>query len=114
MPTISECLHGCLAGQAELHPQKTVLYWGDDEINYQTLYDRVRTVAAGLRDRGIRPGAHVGLWMKNCPEFVVAYFAILACGGVVVPINNFLKPAEVGFIAENAELKAILSEASLI
>ena len=42
----------------------------------------------------LQPGDRVGLWLKNCPEFIFQLlFGILAAGGVVVPINNFLKPA---------------------
>lgn len=114
MAAMKKCLHGRLAEQSELHPEKTVIYWGDQELSYRSVWSDIQVVGEDLTRFGIEPGDHVGLWMKNCPEFVIAYFAILSCGGVVVPINNFLKPAEIDYIAENAELKAIVSERSLI
>jgi long-chain acyl-CoA synthetase len=51
--------------------------------------------------------------MKNRPEFIAALFGILAAGGVVVPINNFLKPAEVAYQVEDGGIRTMISEASM-
>src|SRR5579872_767385 len=88
------------AGQ---NPQKTALYWGEREYSYHDLLTETGRVAGYLQNElGVQPGDRVGLWLKNCPEFVPALFGILQAGGVVVPINNFLKPAEVSFILADA------------
>ncbi len=48
---------------------------------------RVDAVAAGLIARGVAPGEHVGLWSMNCPEWVVAQFAVGRIGAVLVNVN---------------------------
>jgi long-chain acyl-CoA synthetase len=48
--------------------------------------------------------------LKNCPEFVPALFAVLACGAVVVPINNFLKPEEILHILDDSGIDLMLTE----
>src|SRR5262245_38548304 len=84
------------AGSARKHPDKIALCWGDREIPYREMLSLAQGVAARLRSEfGVQPGDRVAVWMKNCPEFVPAVFGILTAGGVVVPVNNFLKPAEV-------------------
>ncbi len=94
--------------------QKTALYWGDEEYSYDKLFNETQRVAGYLQNMlGVQAGDRVGLWLKNCPEFVPALFGILLAGGVVVPINNFLKPPEVAFILADAGADVLVTDAAL-
>ncbi len=62
---------------------------------------------------GIKSGENVGLYCKNSPEFVYAYFAIVSLGAVVVPFNRTLTPHEVEFIAMDAEMTHIVTMQSM-
>jgi long-chain acyl-CoA synthetase len=102
------------ANCAQTHLQTTAIFWGDLEISYAGLLAQSQNVAAHLqRELGVKPGDRVALWLKNCPEFVSSVFGVLQAGGVVVPINNFLKPAEVAFILTDSGAKGVISDASL-
>jgi long-chain acyl-CoA synthetase len=102
------------AKSVEAHSAKTAIFWGDAEINYAELWARSRWMAEQLRDKfGVRPGDRVGLWLKNCPEFVPAVYGILLAGAVVVPINNFLKADEVSHILNDAGINALITEQAL-
>jgi long-chain acyl-CoA synthetase len=104
-------LAAAFGASAHREPGKTALFWGGTEIAYQTLFDQAKAVAAHLRDElGVRPGDRVGLWLKNCPEFIPALFGALQTGAVVVPINNFLKPDEVKFILRDAEIDVLITD----
>ncbi len=99
---------------AQRHLSKTAVFWGADEINYENLLMRSQLVSSCLRkEAGFREGDRVALWMKNCPEFIPALFGILFAGGVVVPVNNFLKPDEVAFILRDAEITTVIIDESL-
>jgi long-chain acyl-CoA synthetase len=99
---------------ARAHSGKTAVFWGDEEICYDKLLGATFHVAQRLsHDFGVRPGDRVALWMKNCPEFIPAYFGVLCAGGVVVSVNNFLKPDEVKFILDDAGVKIVIRDASL-
>ncbi|MFM8359037.1 MAG: AMP-binding protein, partial [Verrucomicrobiota bacterium] len=90
---------------------KTAVYWGETEWTYRDLLAQSEWVTARLQEQfGIRPGDRVGLWVRNCPEFITALFGILGAGAVAVPINNFLKAAEVSHIAQDAGLRAMVTE----
>jgi long-chain acyl-CoA synthetase len=96
------------------HSDKTAVFWGNDEITYATLLQRVAGVAARLTsEEKAQPGDRVALWMKNCPEFIPSYFGVLMAGGVVVPMNNFLKPDEVAFILRDAGVRILIADESL-
>ena len=100
-----------IAARNEARP---ALFWGEDEIPYGRLLAQTRAIAHHLRrDYGIQPGQRVGLWLRNCPEFVPALFGALAVGAAVVPINNFLKPDEVNYILADAGIDVLLTEESM-
>lgn len=96
------------------HSRKTALFWGEREYSYAEFSHQSTFIAADLRTRfGVEPGDRVGLWLKNCPEFVPALFGILNAGAVAVPINNFLKPDEVSFILSDAGINVLITDAEL-
>ncbi len=102
------------SNSAQQHSNKIAIYFGDKEISYTELLAQSLAVAAHLQNQlGVKPGDRVGLWLKNCPEFVYAVYGILHAGGVVVPINNFLKPAEAGYILNDGEIDVIITDAEL-
>jgi long-chain acyl-CoA synthetase len=107
-------LASAFADAAQRQSDKTAIFWGDDEHSYESLFTQSQHLAAHLQLRmGVKPGDRVGLWLKNCPEFVPALFAVLACGGVVVPINNFLKPDEVNHVLTDAAIDVIITDATM-
>jgi long-chain acyl-CoA synthetase len=107
-------LAGAFAASVERRPGKTAIFWGETEISHAALLAQSQKVAARLQTGfGVKPGDRVALWVKNCPEFVPAVFGILSAGGVVVPINNFLKPAEVAYIVNDSGADVLITGAEL-
>jgi long-chain acyl-CoA synthetase len=102
------------ANCAQKHAQKTAIFWGEREISYAGIHAQSQRAAAHLQNKfGVKPGDRVALWLKNCPEFVVSVFGILQAGAVVVPINNFLKPAEVVYILNDGGIDVVITDAEL-
>jgi long-chain acyl-CoA synthetase len=102
------------ANCAENHARKIAVFYGERETSYAELHAQSLKVAGHLcRKLHVKPGDRVGLWLKNCPEFAACVFGILQTGAVVVPINNFFKPAEVGYILNDAGIDVLISDAEL-
>ena len=107
-------LAGAFTDCARQHAQKIAIYYGEQEVSFAELEAQSLKFAAHLQNHfAVKPGDRVGVWLKNCPEFVVAVFGILQAGAVVVPINNFLKPAEVGYMLNDAGIDILISDAEL-
>src|SRR5947209_8349970 len=107
-------LASAFAESAKKHADKIALYWGEREYSYSELWAQSEFVSNELREKfQIKPGDRIGLWLKNCPEFVPALFGTLHAGAVVVPINNFLKPDEVKFILADAGIQVLITDAEL-
>ncbi|WP_404436464.1 AMP-binding protein [Microbacterium aerolatum] len=79
-----------------------VAQWGDRDaiaffdrtITYRELGDRVSRVANGLRELGVNAGDRVALIMPNAPQHVIAFYAVLRLGAVVVEHNPLYTPGE--------------------
>ena len=98
----------------EKQPEKIALYWGDRSYSYRQLWGETLLVHSQLHNRfKLKRGDRVGLWLKNCPEFIPALFGILHAGAVAVPINNFLKPDEVSYILNDAGIDVLLTDVDL-
>lgn len=102
------------AKASDRRPEKTAICWGDEELSYGWLRDRAARLSARLTDEyGVQPGDRVAIWLKNCPEFPAAVFGVWQAGGVVVMINNFLKPDEVDFILSDSGARVVVTDRDL-
>jgi long-chain acyl-CoA synthetase len=107
-------LASAFAASVKKRPDKTALFWGDREYSYAELWQQSDWISHQLRQElNVKPGDRVGLWLKNCPEFVGSLFGILHSGAVAVPINNFLKPDEVNYILNDAGIDVLITDADL-
>ena len=101
-----------LDNTARLTPEREALAIqssrGMIRMSYGLLSGLVSQTANGLRASGIRPGDHVALSCPNTPHFVVAYYAILRIGAVVVPLNVLLKPREIAFHLQDSDAVAMI------
>jgi long-chain acyl-CoA synthetase len=106
-------LAAAFVDSAERHSAKPAIFWGADQFTYNDILRQARALASHLqRELHVKAGDRVGIWLKNCPEFVPVLFGILQAGGVVVPINNFLKPDEVNFIINDAGVDVLITDKS--
>lgn len=93
-------------------PNQPVIHFKQQQITYQQLQDKVFKIAAGLKNLGVQKGTHVALMMTNRPEYIITYFAILANGGTVVPINPAFKGQEVAYILNDSDAAFLITEES--
>jgi amino acid adenylation domain-containing protein len=99
--------------QAAAHPAAVALYWGEQAITYAELNRRANGLAQMLRRQGIETGAVVGLCLRRSPEMIVALLAILKAGAAYAPLDPAFPPARLAFMAADAAVALILTEATL-
>lgn len=74
--------------------------------------ERCCRFANELRKLGVQRGDRVGIYARNCHQWVEANFALAKLGAVLVTINNRLAPPEVRYILNDAGVKALIVSAA--
>ncbi|KAB1504435.1 long-chain fatty acid--CoA ligase [Corynebacterium sp. 320] len=67
--------------------QNTALEFFGASTSYAELQEQVNAFAAGLRHLGVKKGDRVAVILPNCPQHIIAYFAILTLGATVAEHN---------------------------
>jgi long-chain acyl-CoA synthetase len=76
-----------LQENAKKYPDKACTIFKGAIITYQEMNRITDELAAALVDLGVKKGDRVGVLIPNTPQFVIAFFAIVKAGGVVVATN---------------------------
>ncbi|MDE0408104.1 MAG: AMP-binding protein, partial [Alphaproteobacteria bacterium] len=71
--------------------------------SYAELGALVDRAAAGFRALGVEKGVKVGLFLPNCPQFVVSFFGVLKAGGTVVNYSPLYSEEELAYQIEDSE-----------
>ena len=95
-------LASVLAEPAWRRPDHPALIEGDLRLTYSELWQQVLRQAGALTELGVRPGDRIALMCPNTAEFPRAYYAILAAGGVVVPVHLLLTAGEVAAVLKDS------------
>lgn len=102
-----------LRRSAQQVPEVTAIHFQGHEMTYAELDTAVDAFAAGLAKLGLHQGSKVGILLGNCPQFVIAYYAIARIGAVSVPVNPLYTPGELQFILSDAGVEAVVAVAPM-
>src|SRR6476469_11135116 len=83
-----------LTGSVTTDGDRPALEFFGAELSYSELGRQVDVAAEGLRRLCVRPGDRVALVLPNCPEHIVAFYAVLRLGAVVVEHNPLYTATE--------------------
>ena len=103
-------LYEHLQSSALQHPLKTALDFYGKTLSYTGLHQAVLSLAGYLQHQlNVKAGDRVVLQMQNCPQFVMAYFAILRANAVVVAINPMCTPEELKYYIEDCGANVLIT-----
>lgn len=86
-PAASDLLHAAFFARARSEPQRTAVICGDRELSYGELADQALRIGAALGSRGVQPGDTVAITMPRGAARIAAVLAVMAVGGVYVPVG---------------------------
>ena len=108
-------LYSCLAKTAGRYPEETSFVTDDSRLSWAELLAAVDGAADLFWQLGLRKGDRAAIVLRNSPEFVIAYFALVKIGAVAVPINFMVSKAEeLSYILENSDCKGVVTEKEFI
>jgi len=87
-------LYDLLATSIAEHPSSVALEFFGRETTYAELGEQVDRAAEGLRLLGVQKGDTVAIVLPNCPQHIVAFYAVLRLGAIVIEHNPLYTPRE--------------------
>jgi acyl-CoA synthetase (AMP-forming)/AMP-acid ligase II len=96
---------------ADSIPDRTALVAGDRRLTYAQLDERATRVANYLRDVGVRPGQHVGIYAYNRAEWAETMLGCYKARAVPINVNYRYVVDELRYLFDNADLVALVYEA---
>ena len=98
-----------LRRSAEKHPKAIAIIFEGLKMTYKELDEAVSRLATALQDLGVQKDDKVAIYLPNCPQFVISYYAILRAGGVVTAVNPLYTERELEYQLNNAEAVGIVT-----
>jgi long-chain acyl-CoA synthetase len=92
------------------HGKKTAVIFYGKKISYRELKELIDRFATALADLGVKRGDTVALFLLNCPQYIIAYFASLKLGAKVTPISPVYTSLEVKHQLEDSEAETIVCQ----
>jgi long-chain acyl-CoA synthetase len=103
-----------LALTAVHRPDRTATHFLGAELTFLDLKRRSDALAASLAGLGIVKGDRVGIMLPNCPQYIIAAFAILRLGAVVVNINPSYTAREVLTVVADSTPRLLITLDALV
>ncbi|KAA6459462.1 amino acid adenylation domain-containing protein [Bacillus cereus] len=93
-----------------LHRQEAIaIYDKGTSITYGELLSKIEDLAEMLKAKGITAGSRVAVLMKNSPETIISFLALLKLGAIFIPIDHRFPESRIKYILKDSRTKLILS-----
>jgi crotonobetaine/carnitine-CoA ligase len=106
-----DCIPALLEQCAAERPAHVYCTVDGQAITHATLHERVARAAAALYARGVRPGDRVAVMLGHHFDHVIAFFALMRVGAVLVPVNIHLRGAGLAHVLSHSEPSLLLADA---
>jgi benzoate-CoA ligase family protein len=93
---------------------KIAIYYEDQKITYQEVFERVNRTGNALRDLGIEIENRVLLILPDSPEFAYSFFGAIKIGAVAVPTNPWMFAKDYGYLINDSRARAIVVHESVL
>src|SRR5689334_5180987 len=91
-------------------PGRDALVFYGRGITYGELREAIDRLSCALAALGVKKGDRVALYLVNCPQFVIAYFAALKCGAAVTSISPLYTSHEVRYQLEDSGARVVVCQ----
>ncbi len=103
-----------LRAWAERHPDRAAIVFYGRVISYAELDELTDRFAGWLESVGVRAGDRVGVFLPNCPQFVIAMLGVLKLGAVHVPVNPLFREHELRHELTDAGVEVLIALDTLV
>jgi len=88
--------------------KKTAMIFYGNKIKHKEIHEKSLRFATALHDLGVKKGDMVAILLPNCPQFPIAYYAILRLGATATTISPLYTPREIAHQLKDSGAKIII------
>ena len=90
-------------------PESVATAFQGAHLTYAQIKEQSDKLATALVRFGVKQGDRIGIMLPNCPQYIIATFAILRLGAIVVNINPLYTPREVAVVAGDSGMRLVFT-----
>jgi len=99
---------------ARAQPEGVAMLERGKGTTYGEVLERGMQIARALQAAGVEPGDRVAVLLSRGPDAAAAIFAVLAVGGVIVPVNKLYQPRQIEFVLDHSGSRALITSPALL
>ena len=92
------------------YQDREYLIFQDERYTYEQAHELTGSIANWLSMQGVQPGDRVAIAMRNYPEWMLAYWAVVSMGAVVVGMNAWWVPKEMHYALRDSVPKVLICD----
>ncbi|MFC5790533.1 long-chain fatty acid--CoA ligase [Agromyces tardus] len=109
LPDVEGSLYDLIRSSVDQYGDHVALEFFDKTTTYAELGADIERAAEGLRLMGVQPGDPVAIVLPNCPQHIVAFYAVLRLGAIVVEHNPLYTPRELRHQFEDHGARVVIA-----
>lgn len=95
---------------AQSIPDRVALVYLGEKYTYRDLREMIYRFATALYEQGVRDNDKVMIYLPNCPQWIISYFAIQKIGAVPVPTSPIYTPYEISYQLNDSGAETIICQ----
>ncbi len=99
---------------AEKNPAGIAVKENERELTYRELWESVKRLEQGLRKSGVKEGHKAAVILPASPDFIIIFFALIAVGAIVVPLEPVLTLREYREIFQDCSPEVLITSSHII
>ena len=92
------------------HGDREYLIYEDERCTYSQAHEFTASIANWLTQQGVQPGDRVAIAMRNYPEWMLSYWAVVSMGAVAVGMNAWWVSKEMYFALKDSTPKVMICD----
>jgi len=101
--------HQLMQVSVNAYPDKAALNFYGTETTFWELREQILRMANALGGLGVQKGDRVGLHLPTCPQYVIAYHAVLSLGAIVVNLNPMYTTEELKALVQDTGITTLIT-----
>jgi long-chain acyl-CoA synthetase len=101
-------VYGLVDDSIRRNSERTAIMYYGTKISYAEIGDYIERLASALYGLGVRRNSVVAIYLPNCPQFIISYYAVQKLGAIPTAVSFLFSPREVRAVLEDCGARTLI------